>query len=134
MDCLWQKRGGGLFPADPVTADLLAAIAQDQKVRTSEPLRPRNPDFHRLMMAGLSELVANTYPRFADVEDAMDYFKLKSGMVDEIYIDHGQTVLKFKSVSFSAMDQAKFKAISEQWREIALKEFGIDLLREREEA
>jgi hypothetical protein len=131
MDCLWVKQGSGLFPADPVTAELIATVGQGQHVRTNEPHKPRNPDFHKLMMAGLSQIVANTYPRFADVEEAMDWLKLKSGMVDFIDIGDGRERIKFKSVSFSSMDQVKFKAVSEQWRDIALEEFGVDLLAER---
>lgn len=131
MDCLWIKRGGGLFPADPVTEGLLATVGQDQTVTTDEPRRRRNPDFHRLMMAGLSEVVANAHPRFADVEDLMDWLKLKSGMVEEIRLEDGRVRLKFKSISFAAMDQLKFKAISDQWREIVLREFGVDVLGDR---
>jgi hypothetical protein len=130
MDCLWIKRGGGLFPADPVTEGMLASIGQDQTVTTDEPRRRRNPDFHRLMMAGLSEVVANTHPRFADVDALLDWLKLKSGMVDQVMVHEGIVYLKFKSISFASMDQEKFKAVSEQWREIILEEFGIDVLAE----
>lgn len=131
MDCLWIKRGNSLCPSDIVTADLLATFANGERLRTDAPRCPRNPEFHRLMMAGLWELVQNTHPRFADVDAAMDYLKLKSGMVEWITFPGMLPVLKFKSVSFAAMDQTKFKAVAEQWRAIALEEFGIDLLEER---
>lgn len=128
MDCLWIKKGGGLFPADPVTEGMLANVGQDQMVTTDEPRRRRHPEFHKLMMAGLAEVVANTHPRFADVEELMDYLKFKSGMVRWFDFGDGITRCKPKSISFASMDQLKFKAISEQWREIILDEFGIDVL------
>jgi hypothetical protein len=131
MDCAWIKQGNSLRPGDIVTEDMIATFKNGATVFTDQPRRRRNPDFHRLMMAGLAEVVANTYPRFADVEELMDYLKLKSGMVDEIDVGDGRVCLRFKSISFASMDQIKFKAVSEQWREIVLKDFGIDLLEER---
>lgn len=131
MDCLWIRRGNALVADDMVTLEILEGITNGTIVTTDSPRRRRNPSFHRLMMAGLAELVANTHPRFADIEAAMDYLKLKSGMVDEIDVGDGRILIKFKSISFASMDQIKFKAVSEQWREIALREFGVDILEDQ---
>ena len=121
-EALWLKHGNGLFPADPVTQALFDGCKNGGYVRTDAPRRPRNPDFHKLMMAMLQKVVEHTHPRFCDTEDLMDWLKMKSGMVREVDVRPGLVKLKFKSVSFSAMDEIKFKAVSEQWRAIICDE------------
>jgi hypothetical protein len=73
-------------------------------------------------MAMLQTVLEHTHPRFADIEDLMDWLKLKSGMVKEIEVRPGLVKVKFKSVSFASMDERKFKAVSEQWRSIICAE------------
>lgn len=121
-DALWLKQGNGLFPADPATQAMFDGCRNGDYVRTDAPRRPRNPAHHRLMMAMLTKVLEHTFPRFADVEALMDYLKLKSGMVEEIEVSPRLVKLKFKSISFSAMGQLQFKAVSEQWRAIICAE------------
>ena len=122
MEALWLKQGNGLFPADQATQALFDGCKNGGYVRTDMPRQPRNGDHHRLMMAMLQKVVEHTHPRFCDIEDLMDWLKLKSGMVKEIDVKPGLVKIRFKSISFSTMDQLKFKAVSEQWRAIICSE------------
>lgn len=128
MDCLWIKRGNSLVPADVMTDELLAETKDGGFVTTSEPRRRRNPDFHRLMMAMLQKVIEHTYPRFTDIEDLMDWLKLKSGMVKEIEVRPGLVKLKFKSISFASMDETHFRRVADRWRYIISTDLmpGID--------
>jgi hypothetical protein len=121
-EALWIKRGNGLVPADPATEAMIAGAKNNDYLRTNEPKQPRNPDFHRLMMAMLQVVLEHCHPQFADMEELMDYLKLKSGMVREVEIAPGLVKVKFKSVSFAAMDEAKFRRVSDQWRSIICQE------------
>src|SRR5512143_2649552 len=125
---LWIKRGQGLWPAGPHTEELMAGIAQGELVTTSAPHCPRNPAFHRLMMAILAKVIEHTWPRFASINDVMDWLKLKSGMVKEIDLGDGRVRVRFKSVSFASMGEAEFHKVCEQWLAIIATDLmpGVD--------
>lgn len=95
---------------------------------TSEPLQPRNPAFHRLVMKILSIVIEHTWPRFANIDAILDYLKLKSGMVDELEICPGYVKVRMKSIAFHKMGEAEFHAIWEQWGAIISTELipGVD--------
>jgi hypothetical protein len=126
MDTLWIKKGNSLVPADVVSEEMLHEIKDGQFVTTSRPKRRRNPSFHALMMLMLQKTMEATRPRFHDLEDLMDFLKLKSGMVKEIEVGRGKVKLKFKSVSFASMDEVHFRRVADRWRYIIAEEFGFD--------
>lgn len=126
MEMLWVKKGNALVPADPVTEDILHQITNGTTVTTDSPRQRRNGSYHRLMMSMLQKVYEHAWPRFATVDDLMDWLKLKSGMVKEFDLGDGKIRLKFQSVSFSSMGEIRFRAVSEQWRAIIAEEFGID--------
>jgi hypothetical protein len=126
-DCLWIKRGNALIPADPVTEDIIAEIKNATFVSTSAPRNRRNPQFHRLMMAVLQKVVEHTAPRFADIEDLMNYLKLKTGMVKAVEW-RGYSRLVFRSVSFASMSEQQFRRVSDRWLYVISTEImpGVD--------
>jgi len=138
MDALWIKRGGGLFPADPVTAEMLDGIGQGQTVTTDEPKKRRNPQFHKLMMSILHAVVVHTAPRFADIDDLMFELKLRTGMFKEIDTRRGVRLVP-RSISFASMSEQQFKRVSDRWLFLISTEVipGVDpesLLHEAEAA
>lgn len=138
MDALWIKRGGGLFPADPVTAEMLDGVGQGQTAVTDEPKRRRNPQFHKLMMSILHKVVEHTAPRFADIDDLMFELKLRTGMFKEIDTRRGVRLVP-RSVSFASMSEQQFQRVSDRWLYIISTEImpGVDpesLLHEAEAA
>lgn len=122
QDALWIRRDDALVPADPATKAMLDGIKRGNYARTNRPTQPRNPKFHRLMMAVLQKVVEQTWPRFADTTELMDWLKIRSGMVREVYVVEGVVKLAFKSVSFAQMDESAFKALSDKWLEIICRD------------
>lgn len=136
---LWIKRGQGLVVAGPHTEELIAGIPNGSLVYTNAPHCPRNPDFHRLMMAILAKVIEHTWPQYSTINELMDVLKLKSGMVDWIEIKPGMSKVRFKSVSFASMGENEFHAVCDKWLEIIARDLipGVDpqdLLREAKAA
>lgn len=106
----------------------MADIPNGALVTTSAPHCPRNPAFHRLMMAILAKVLEHTWPRFASINDVMDYLKLKSGMVHELEVRPGLVKVRFKSVSFASMGEAEFHKVCDQWLAIIAEDLipGVD--------
>ncbi|MET0530055.1 MAG: DUF1367 family protein, partial [Microvirga sp.] len=57
-----------------------------------------------------------------DVDELMDWLKIKSGMVREVFVVEGVVKLQMKSVSFLAMDERAFKTLSNKWLDIICAE------------
>lgn len=108
-----EARAGerGLFSVDDESAELLNGLKLNRDVGC-EVIQRRNPRHHRLFFAIL-KFVKEHCARFenATLDQIKDALKLACGLVDR-FVDGetGKTFYVLKSISWAAMDQARFNA------------------------
>lgn len=124
MEIILRKKGNSLIPVDELGCEVLAKIKEGRDVGC-DVIQRRNPRHHRLYWAMLKLLSEHT-DIFAgqDTEIISIALKLATGLV-KAFVDQetGKMVMVPLSISFAAMDQAKFnqffdaacKTIAERW-------------------
>ncbi|MFZ0270961.1 MAG: DUF1367 family protein [Acidobacteriaceae bacterium] len=114
IEVLLVREGTKLAAADSLSAETIAEIKPRETV-TATIRRPRNPKHHRKLWALLSVVFENQ-TGFATKDDLLGAIKIATGLFDTgMTIDRIPYVIP-KSISFTAMDQARF----EQWYEKAI--------------
>lgn len=101
----------GLFPVDDEGAELLRGLKPNRDVGC-DVIQRRNPRHHRLFFAIL-KFVKEHCERFenATLDQIKDALKLACGLVDRfVDAESGRTFYVLKSISWAAMDQARFNA------------------------
>jgi hypothetical protein len=114
IEVLLIREGTHLVPADTLSAEAVAGIKARETV-TASIRRPRNPAHHRKLWALLSAVYENQ-TLFATKEDLLNAIKIETGLFDKGVTVNGIPWVAPKSISFTAMDQARF----EEWYEKAV--------------
>jgi len=115
LEVLLVREGTKLAAADPISAEVIAAIGLREMV-TAEIRRQRNPRHHAKLFA-LLQVVFENQSTFPTVEDLLCAIKLATGLFDTRVTVDGDRYQVPKSISFAAMDQTRF----EQWYERAVE-------------
>lgn len=120
------KRGGGFFPADPISEEY-AARTKDGAQVLAEVTKPRSPKQNRFVHAALGEVLKHT-DKFHDIEDLKRYLKIRTRMFTPVVMPDGAVILELQSVAFGSMDQFAFQRIWNRWRWVIVNEIlvGID--------
>lgn len=107
---LFRRSGAALVPVDRAARDWLDAQPEGRALMVSVR-KPRNPDHHRLLFA-LLNLVVQSTDKWPDVDTLLHDLKLATGLIEKhINGITGEIVVRPQSISFAAMDQARFR----QW-------------------
>lgn len=109
----------GLFPVNEDDEEKLKTLIKND-IKKCELKNVRNYQYHKMYFAFLKLLVDNT-EKFKDVEEALYYFKYKSGHVDYYKVNE-DILIKPKSISFEAMEEDEFQKFFSKCIDIALKE------------
>lgn len=116
----------GLSPANNAAQEALRKIKLGKMVRC-EVTTPRNIQHHRKFFA-LLQTVWMAAGDWASVEDLLIELKFKLGVVREVVLHESGEVVKIPgSISFAAMDQAKFDMFyANALRELCVMAGGIE--------
>ena len=107
VECLMVAQSGKLAPVDMIGVEALDAVPNGATLRVRWT-RPRNVGHHRMFFA-LIGIVFEAQDRFATKDDLLDALKIALGHYATWRIGDRE-VLRPKSISFAAMDQAAFEA------------------------
>jgi hypothetical protein len=103
---VFRRRGRTLVPVDRQGLDLLATIGNERDVVVEVKAR-RNPKHHRLLFAILKIMVDHS-ASFDSTEQALVALKIATGEVDVHVNERGRAFFVPRSISWGAMDQARF--------------------------
>lgn len=107
------KRNGALVPRDFHADDFMATIKEGREIMVTAR-RPRNPAHHRLLWAMLHKVVENS-DQWPNENALLDELKLATGLAEiRVNLLTGKPYAVPGSISFSSMDQTKFKAWFDQ--------------------
>lgn len=115
LDVLLVREGNRLAAADPISAETISSIKLKETV-TASICRPRNVKHHRKLWALLTVVQANQNT-FATTQDLLGALKLATGLFDTGKTIDGIPYVIPQSISFTAMDQARF----EEWYDKAIE-------------
>lgn len=122
---VFVKRGGALWPADPVAAEILRGIGQRKQCLVAIRV-PRSVKQNRWIHALLTTVLNNT-DRFADLADLRDFLKIRSKMFRLRIMPDGSTVLELQSIAFGSLDQLQFNRVVNRWLWIVEHEIIPDI-------
>lgn len=122
---VFLKRGGALWPADPVASQIMRSIGQGKRCLCGVRV-PRSIKQNAFIHALLTRILDNT-DRFKDLDDLKDYLKVRSKMFRLRVLPDGSTVLELQSVSFGSMDQLQFQKVVNRWLWIVENEIIPDI-------
>ena len=118
-----QRNGSKLVPVDKFSEQEIRTIPEGEITRITWS-RPRNIEFHRkffsLLRAGF-QLQSN----FSNFDVFRFWLILKTERVDIAISPNGETVIKPKDISFSAMDEDEFEALYSDVLDVILREFAV---------
>lgn len=114
IEVLLIREGDTLKAADALSSSALAKIKKGELL-TAKIHRPRNPKHHRKLWA-LLQAVYDNQEFYATTDDLLTGLKIETGLFDKLKTTRGIPVIIPKSISFTAMDQARF----EEWYEKAV--------------
>ncbi len=106
VEILMRAERGKLAPVDMIGVEALDGVPDGATLRVKWT-RPRNVGHHRLFFA-LIDVVFQAQDRFATKDDLLDALKIALGHYSVWRIGERE-VLRPKSISFAAMDQAAFE-------------------------
>lgn len=107
---IWQRRNGGLFPANDLAEAALASvkdecIAEPRTVRSLRQLR---------LYWGLMRLLADN-SIFPSLESASDATKIAAGHTEmRFFPDTGEVVFVPRSINFGSLSQPEFNEVFQQ--------------------
>ena len=122
---VFVKRGGALWPADPVAHDLVRSFKQGKRV-LCDVTAPRSPKQNAFVHALLHEIVQHT-DRFKDIDDLKRFLKIRSRMYKLRVTPDGSTVLELESTAFGSMDDTRFQRVWNRWKDIIKAEVVPDI-------
>jgi hypothetical protein len=122
---VFLKRGGALWPADPVAGEIMRGLGQGKLCLVGVRV-PRSIKQNRWIHWFLTKVLDNT-DRFHDLEDLRDFLKIRSRMFRLRIMPDGSTVLELQSVSFGSMDQLIFQRVVNRWLWIVEHEILPDI-------
>jgi|TARA_Y100000034_G_C6882553_1_gene404642 hypothetical protein len=109
MKVLMAKSLNSLHPTDDQGRDLLRTMAQGEEV-WADITRPRNPQFHKKLMAML-RIILHNQDYYKTIDELLDVAKLNIGHYETTYSKQFGIIYRAKSISFAALDEAGFQAI-----------------------
>ena len=113
-----RKTTKGWLAADEDSKEIVDTFSIGDVVKT-KMTKPRNYEHHKKAFA-LFTAVYENHPTYESVEQVLGEIKFRLGYLDRWVID-GKSVFKLKSISFSAMGQAKFNKFYSRAIDIVLK-------------
>lgn len=119
------KKGGALWPADPVAGEIVRSIGQGKLCLMGARV-PRSIKQNRWIHVFLTKVLDNT-DRFRDLDDLRDFLKIRSKMFRMRPMPDGSVVLELQSVSFGSMDQIVFQRVVNRWLWIVEHEILPDI-------
>lgn len=123
---IWmQVKGSKLEPCSRYDEDRVGSYQNGARLRVTL-WQGRNSKLLRKYWAILHRAVKDCNTPWRDVEEASDAIKLALGVHDSGRTINGQFFLRPGSISFSAMDESKFKEYFEQTMAILHRVTGVD--------
>lgn len=122
MSKFWVRRTGGmLFAADVISRGLLLKLPVNSLAEVESRV-PRNAKFHRMVFA-LFGLIASAFDE--DVEVVRHKLLVSIGEFTEVHFNDGMMDRRPNSLSYSSMDETRFKEMFERLVKATYAIYGI---------